>query len=198
MVQDRENEPEYSRGGKQCGAKSKQSGNRCRRPAVPGKNVCHIHGARAGRPPSTYRYAKVVDKCPELKENYDDLMDEIEESGVVDLSTKEEITLLRARLATALERGGPDGKEPVDLKIIQDMFRDLFRALQKEREIEISRENLVPMAKVREMLKLAVNTLTRFVPAASQEECWEELTRVLQPFKESMEPAALPESTEVE
>lgn len=34
----------------QCQAKSKQSGERCKRPAAPGKRVCHMHGAKAGAP----------------------------------------------------------------------------------------------------------------------------------------------------
>jgi hypothetical protein len=33
-----------------CGAKSKRSGERCRGPAVRGKRVCRMHGARGGAP----------------------------------------------------------------------------------------------------------------------------------------------------
>ena len=33
-----------------CSAKSKRSGDRCRGPAVRGKRVCRMHGARAGAP----------------------------------------------------------------------------------------------------------------------------------------------------
>ena len=33
-----------------CSAKSKRSGCRCRAPAVKGRNVCRMHGARAGAP----------------------------------------------------------------------------------------------------------------------------------------------------
>ena len=35
---------------KRCSAKSKRSGCQCRAPAVRGKNVCRMHGARAGAP----------------------------------------------------------------------------------------------------------------------------------------------------
>jgi hypothetical protein len=33
-----------------CKAKSKRSGKQCRSPAVSGKKVCRMHGARAGAP----------------------------------------------------------------------------------------------------------------------------------------------------
>jgi hypothetical protein len=185
---------------RQCKAKSKQSGVQCQRYAHPGKEVCIMHGGRAGRKPSTYRYARVMDKCPELRDNYEDLQEEVEVTGSVDLSAKEELTLLRARLMTALERGGADGSEPVDLKIVQDMWRDLTRSLQKERELDTARENLVPMAKVRELFKVAADVFSRHIPASGQEECWGELRLRMEPFrsildKESAEVMlALPES----
>jgi hypothetical protein len=33
-----------------CGAKSKRSGLKCQSPAVKGKRVCRMHGAKAGAP----------------------------------------------------------------------------------------------------------------------------------------------------
>jgi len=33
---------------RRCHAKSKQTGERCKRPAAPGKRVCYMHGARGG------------------------------------------------------------------------------------------------------------------------------------------------------
>lgn len=35
---------------RRCTAKSKQSGERCKRPAAAGKRVCYMHGAKAGPP----------------------------------------------------------------------------------------------------------------------------------------------------
>ena len=35
---------------RQCTATSKQTGQRCRRAAAPGKRVCYLHGARGGAP----------------------------------------------------------------------------------------------------------------------------------------------------
>jgi hypothetical protein len=177
---------------RQCIARSKQTGEQCKRCSTPGRNVCIFHGGRAGRKSNPERYAAAVAKNPELDKHFKAVMSEIEELEGVDLTTAGEISLLRAFLSAAAENN------EVEMKLKVDMVRDLTRALQKEREIEIARENLVPMAKVREMLKLAVSTVTRFVPASSQAECWEELSRVLQPFNEALEPerAALPESTD--
>ncbi len=40
-------EAPYLMEGAQCHAKSKQSGQRCKRPAIAGGTVCHIHGGGA-------------------------------------------------------------------------------------------------------------------------------------------------------
>lgn len=172
---------------RQCKATSKATGERCRRHAHPGREVCIIHGARGGRKTNPERYAKAVENIPGLAENFETLVDEIEELGGIDLTAAGEITLLRSFLAAC------SAEPEVDLKLKLDMLRDLTRALQRERELDTARENLVPMAKVREMLKLAVQIVTRFVPSSSQEECWEELTRALQPFGET---AALAEGSD--
>lgn len=177
---------------KKCSAKSKQTGNQCRNYATPGKNVCKFHGGYAGRKPSTYVYAKVMDKCPELKKNYEHVMAQVEElGGQVDLTVAGEINLIRARIMTAIETVGRDDDKPsVDFRLIQDMLRDLMKAVQKEREIEISLQNLVPMAKVKQLLQLAIQCVTRFVPTSSQEECFDELSRILEPFQSSGEDLA--------
>ena len=180
---------------RRCTAKSKQTGERCGRHVSPGKHVCIFHGARAGRKSNPERYARAVANLPNLRPHFEAMMHEIEETDGIDLSAVGEIALLRAFLSAASE------SNEVEMKLKVDMVRDLTRALQKEREIEQSRENLVPLAKVREMLRLAVTTVTRFVPASSQEECFEELRRALQPFNETLEPPqqptpALPEQTQ--
>jgi hypothetical protein len=45
---------------RQCTAKSKQTGNRCRKYAVSGYTVCRVHGARGGHPITTGRYSKIL------------------------------------------------------------------------------------------------------------------------------------------
>jgi hypothetical protein len=60
---------------RQCTAKSKTSGNRCRRYAIPGGNVCAVHGGSAGhvRAAAARRLARV-----ELEGQLGDLLPELE------------------------------------------------------------------------------------------------------------------------
>jgi hypothetical protein len=88
----------------QCTAMSKQSGERCKRLATPGKTVCVMHGSRAGRKPTTYRYARAIEQWPDLFEHFADMAEEYEENGK-DLTLWGEIVLMRAQLAAALEAG---------------------------------------------------------------------------------------------
>lgn len=53
---------------KQCKAKTRL-GDRCRRAATPGFDVCYMHGARGGRPITHALYSKSVP--PEWKERYE-------------------------------------------------------------------------------------------------------------------------------
>lgn len=43
-----------------CTAKSKQTGNRCTKPVVPGRPVCRYHGGLGGRPIKHGRYSKAL------------------------------------------------------------------------------------------------------------------------------------------
>ena len=45
----------------QCTAKSKQSGQQCRRNAVPGKDKCHIHGGKTPSKHGGYSKKKVIE-----------------------------------------------------------------------------------------------------------------------------------------
>jgi hypothetical protein len=77
------------------------------------------------------------------------------------------------------------------------MMSRIAKAVQKEREIEQARENLIPLAKATEMVRAAIGTIVRFVPASSQEECWEELGRTLEKFG-GVDTLALPAAGETE
>ncbi len=47
--------------GRQCGARSKQTGERCERAATPGHRVCYFHGSRSKRGPrKSGRYARFL------------------------------------------------------------------------------------------------------------------------------------------
>lgn len=154
----------------QCKAKSKQSGERCKRPASPGYEVCVIHGSRAGRKPSTFRYARVTDRDPDLKRNWKDMVDD---PTADDFDLSPEIMLMRARLATAIEKG------TVDIKVIQQIHNDLVKAVQRNTEIQIKRQALIQRSDAEKILRSAVRAIVPFIPEMMRSQAFEELARVL-------------------
>lgn len=86
----------------QCKAKSKQSGERCKKHAVPTYDVCHIHGGKTPRgialPQTKHgRYSKYLPV--RLQERYETALSDSEL-----LAMREEIALLDSRLADLLQR----------------------------------------------------------------------------------------------
>lgn len=63
---------------KQCKARSKQTGERCKRYAKPGYDVCHYHGARGGAPPEKLQGNKNAVKTGEHETIWMDTLDEQE------------------------------------------------------------------------------------------------------------------------
>jgi len=86
----------------QCKAKSKRSGERCKKDAVPGRDVCHIHGGKTPRgldSPNTKtgRYSK--DLPTRLMARY---LEGQNDPDLLDL--REEVALIDARIGDLLER----------------------------------------------------------------------------------------------
>lgn len=154
----------------QCTATSKQSGERCKRRATPGFAVCVIHGSRGGRKPSTFRYARVTDKDPDLKRNWEDM---VEDPTADDFDLSPEILLMRARLATAIEKG------TVDIKVVQQIHNDLVKAVQRNTEIQIKRQALIQRSDAEKILRAAVRAIVPFIPEMMRSQAFEELARVL-------------------
>jgi hypothetical protein len=87
---------------RQCTAKSKHSGERCKNPARIGYNVCRMHGAGnrktpGGRPISSGKYSKVLPA--RLAESY---LEARQDSEL--LALRDEIALCDARLGDLLKR----------------------------------------------------------------------------------------------
>lgn len=85
-----------------CHARSKQSGERCRRSPVPGRRVCHYHGGApgSGRPPTHGRYSRSLGKAAALYEAaLEDarLFDLREPLAVLDALVQRQLELLAAR-----------------------------------------------------------------------------------------------------
>jgi hypothetical protein len=86
----------------QCTAKSKQSGQRCKKDAIPGRVVCHMHGGRSptGIASPQYKHGRYSRGMPvRLRARY--------EQATTDpklLELREEIALLDARAGDLLSR----------------------------------------------------------------------------------------------
>lgn len=152
-----------------CHAKSKQTQQQCKNACTKGYTVCRFHGAGGGRQPLTFRYAYNLEKNPILKKNFDIIIGE----GLDDYDVSPEIALMRARLASALE------SPTLDIKIINEIHRDLIKAVQKNTELQIKRQGLIQRTDAEKMLRVAVKVIVGYVPASVKAACFEELGRVL-------------------
>lgn len=86
----------------QCTAKSKQSGERCKRHAAPGRNVCVMHGGRTprGADSPSFRHGRYSKHLPSrLAATYEASL-----SDPALLELREEIALVDARIGELLAR----------------------------------------------------------------------------------------------
>lgn len=152
----------------QCTAKSKQSGQQCKRSAVPGRTVCHIHGGKSLAGPAspslkTGRYSKYL---PErLKDRYDQARADEEL-----LFLREEIALLDSRLADLLQRVDT-GESGALWANLTKVWADLQRAE------EGSTEYLQAWIKVDELMKAGTTDYL----------AWQELQAVIEQRRKLVE-----------
>lgn len=101
----------------QCTAKSKQSGEQCKRHAVPGKQVCVIHGgkSRSGTAHPNFKHGIYMQR----DKNLSTLGQMVEKhlTGDDPVALREEMALLRARIEQLFSYAddAPDRKVSVDL-----------------------------------------------------------------------------------
>lgn len=108
----------------QCEAKSKQSGQRCKRHAVPGKRVCVIHGGKSasGAASATFKHGRYSKDLPtRLAQRYHEAQADSEL-----LELREEIALVDSRLADLLLRvdSGEAGHWWKELKRIYGEYQE--------------------------------------------------------------------------
>ncbi len=135
---------------KQCKAKSKQSGERCKNWAVPGYDVCHYHGA-GGRPKKMPKKPKTAHApkgnrnaakhgaysprlLPEEQPIYETYLDEylkdVPNPSVTDRRALERLAVLETKWQTAVTKGAP----PDALDILHRLLHRELKALQVTRE----------------------------------------------------------------
>lgn len=152
-----------------CHATSKQTKEQCKNGCARGYTVCRFHGAGGGVKPKNFRYSYNLEKNPILKKNFDIILGD----GPDDFDVTPEIVLMRARLASAIEEG------EVDIKILNEIHRDIIKAVQKNTELQIKRQGLIQRSDADKILKAAVKVIVGYVPASVKAACFEELGRVL-------------------
>jgi hypothetical protein len=108
----------------QCTAHSKQSGNRCRKPALPGCAVCGMHGGRAPQVMAAARLRLLAMVNPALHELA--RLIQKAETDSVKLSAVKDV-LDRAGLAAKQlhEFSGPDGKALFDIEAVTAYIRSV-------------------------------------------------------------------------
>jgi len=118
---------------RRCTAKSKQSGERCKRPAAPGKRVCYMHGARGGATKGNLNSlihgayaARVLNE--EEQAVYDGFVARIREDFEFNDSSDEVAVHMAAMAFLQFVRAQKAGKEDaanVQARIVRDSLKDL-------------------------------------------------------------------------
>lgn len=109
----------------QCKAKSKQSGERCKKDAVPGFDVCHIHGGKStGRPIVHGRYSK------HLRERLQSKAAAFVDGDALDIF--DELALQRALFVEYAERFEHGTKMSLmDIQALMSMLNDIMRSAER-------------------------------------------------------------------
>lgn len=146
----------------QCTAKSKRSGERCKRGATPGRNVCHIHGGKSLAGPAsptfqTGRYSKLLPA--RLADRYQQARADTEL-----LALRDEIALLDARLGDVLGT--------VDTGESSKIWKEL-QAANSELQIAVA-------AKDNARVNRAVREISRLIDSGSADvEAWNDVYNLL-------------------
>jgi hypothetical protein len=118
---------------RQCTAKSKQTGNRCRHWAVPGKTTCRYHGGLGGGEGNIVHgmYSKRVNQS--LQERYEEFLEHTDSIS----SLNSDIALMRAMMVDVLEEtpASPEERE-YQMNIFLRYMKDIRTATALKDDIE--------------------------------------------------------------
>jgi hypothetical protein len=142
----------------QCTAKSKNSGERCRRQASAGKEVCIMHGANGGRPVTHGLYSKVIKES--LREKL-----QAAEQMESPLDATQELALTRSLLTDFLERVTESGYELTSEANSHILFIVESVSKQIDRIIKQRNETALTTAEVKAIKAGMESLVNEFVPA---------------------------------
>lgn len=112
----------------QCTA-HRRDGERCTQQAMHGRTVCRMHGGKAGRPPIHGRYAKSLDRYPELRRAYDEACGDPQLMEI-----QSEVALLRANLQQYLDKYAGVA-HPKTMQIIADYGEAITRLVERRHKM---------------------------------------------------------------
>ena len=119
---------------KQCKAKSKRSGNQCNNQAMYNKNVCRMHGGKAGRPPTHGLTSK-------------ELPAKVAEQRKVLLDNKEQLLDLEPLIAT-LKAKLDDKQDTIDLELLSKVIDTTSKVIERHHKIEAVLKQGIPKEQV--------------------------------------------------
>ena len=150
---------------RQCQAKAKSTGEQCKNPAMKGKDVCRLHGGKAGAPPKHGRYAEGTRE--RLQEKIKQYRDDPEREAQWD-----ELALLRAVLQDYLEglTGRPDREAVETIVRLQSAIRRTLNTINK-----IESRSALTAAEVDYLQAAVADVLQTHVPQEQQQRALDDL-----------------------
>lgn len=119
---------------RRCIAKSKRSQKRCKNPAVYGWRVCRMHGAGAGRPPSSGLYSRHLKKLKGIAKEYE----EARKDGKLKELT-DDLALTHAFIVQTLEKiSNSELESRRDFHALRDSFLELKEAILSDDKPKIA------------------------------------------------------------
>lgn len=146
----------------QCTAKSKRSGERCKKAAVVGRNVCHIHGGKTpgGIAAAGFKHGRYSKHIPKnLSQHYQELLNDPDI-----LSLQDDVALLRSMVAKHLQESGDGDTHPAWLEV-RKAFGQLEAAIDQDDtdKIEAARQILAQIIEPNYRATLAEDRTVRLV-----------------------------------
>lgn len=167
----------------QCTAKSKQSGQRCKKDAVQGYTVCHIHGGKTPRGADSPNFVTGL-YSPYAPAKVKEKIEKYLNADPFDLT--HELALSRALLSDYLSRF--DGSFPMDLGSIEAMtiFVDRIRKTV-ETIVKIRNDSALTAAEVTYLASRIVGLMDKYIDdPAKREACKLELLSFTVPTDSSL------------
>ena len=159
---------------KTCGAKTRSTGEPCKRPPMKGRNRCNLHGGKSLRGADhpgykTGLYSKYAG------ESLQKVLDELKEKTGDDLINPEnEIRLMEALIlaSKALKR---DVNELDDLELLSRTIDRLIMAKQRSQKVLLEQKRLIPAGDIEAFLDYLEKLLVKYIESDAARKIMDEI-----------------------